>query len=93
MVTGGSSTEVPPQPHGISGIKKMRKYENMKTYVLYNPKGAMRSIIIFAGFGSFFVPFGLIFKNGLENKKIDFLHTIYFRNPEIERNQLQSKKI
>ena len=74
---------------GLVGLQKLRKYENMKMYVLYNPNGAMRSMRYvlddFAGFGSFLVLFAHIFKNGLENQKNDFLHMIYFRNPEIER--------
>ena len=45
----------------------------MKIDMLYNPNGAMRSIMYvlddFAGFGSFLVLFAHIFKNGLENKK------------------------
>ena len=71
------------------GFKKLRKYENMKMYVSNNPNGAMRSIKYvfddFAGFGSFCVPFARIFKMDLKIKKFDFLHRIYFRNPEIER--------
>jgi hypothetical protein len=51
------------------GLKKLRKYENMK--VSANPNGAMWSIMYdlddFAGFGSFLVPFARIFKN--ENNK------------------------
>lgn len=43
----------------------------MKMCVLYNPNGAMRSIVYvsddFAGFRLFFVLFARLFKNGLEN--------------------------
>jgi hypothetical protein len=57
--------------------------------VLYNSKVALMSIMFvfhdFAEFGHFLL-FLHIFKNGDENLKNDFLHMVYFRNPEIERN-------
>ena len=50
---------------------QVRKYENMKIDMLYNPDDAMRSIMYvldgFAGFGSFLVLFTRIFNNGVEN--------------------------
>ena len=65
--------EKPSWPHLGFGLQKLRKYENVKIVILYNPNGAMRSIIYvlddFAGLGSFLVLFACIFKNGLENKK------------------------
>ena len=69
-----SSMEVGEGPHmGLVGLKKLRKYENMKISVSVNPNGTMRSIMYvlddFAGFGSFCVLFARIFKNGLENRK------------------------
>ena len=46
----------------------------MKIDMLYNPNGAMRSIMYvfddFTGFGSFLIVFTRNFKIGLENRKI-----------------------
>ena len=65
------------------------KIENMKISVSVNPKGAMRSIMYvlddFAGFGSFSYISRVFSKMDLKIKFFDFLHIIYFRNPEIER--------
>jgi hypothetical protein len=58
---------------GLVGFNKLRKYEDMKIVILYNPTVAMRSIMYFlddfTGFGSFLLLFARIFKNGLENQK------------------------
>ena len=49
------------------------KIDKLKIVILYNPNGAMSSIMYvlddFAGFGSFLVLFKHIFKNGLGNQK------------------------
>ena len=53
-------------PTGLSGLKKLRKYEIVKIDMLHNPNGAMRSILYvlddFTGFGSFLVLLARIFK-------------------------------
>ena len=49
--------------------------------------------VCFSWFWSFLVLFAHIFKNGLENQKIDPNQIICFWNPEIERKQPLSKKI
>ena len=50
----------------------LRKYEIVKIVMLYNPNGAMRSIMYvfddFTGFGSFLIVFTRNFKIGLENR-------------------------
>ena len=50
-----SSMGVQMLGHGISGIQKLRKYEDMKISGSVNPNGAMRSIMYvlydFAWFG------------------------------------------
>ena len=59
-----SSMGVQMLGHGISGIQKLRKYEDMKISVSVNPNGAMRSIMyVWDDFKAFF-------KNWLENWKV-----------------------
>ena len=76
-------------------FKKLRKHEIVKIDMLHNPDGAMRSIMYvlddFTGFGSFLILLRIFSKMDLKIKKIDFLHMVYFQNPEIESKWPVSK--
>ena len=61
-------------------------------YVLYNPNGAMRSIMYVLDDLGHFAYFSRVFsKMDLKIENFDFLHRVYFRNPEIERKWPVSK--